>query len=477
MPLPMQGLSRDEVLTTLESFRAQDLPWRSGRVLAYVYDPGKEIEETVKAAYMKYLTENALDPTSFPSLVRMEREVTRNVIDLLQGDANAVGNLTSGGTESVLLAVKTARDHARATRPEIREPEMIVPLTAHPAFLKAASYFNVKPVTVGVDRETFRADVDAMRRAITPNTILLVGSAPGYAQGVVDPIPEIAALAQERGLLMHVDACVGGFHFSIMRRAGEYHGPAFDFSVPGVTSISTDLHKYGYSPKGCSVIMYRDKALRRHQIYACATTTTYALVNSAVQSTKSGGPVAAAWAILHHVGEEGYRTIIAKANDTAAAMGAGIAAIPGLRVLGQAEMCMFSFTSDEFNIFHVADAMRRKGWYLQPQFSTPWSPENLHITVTAAAHGLAEGFLADLRAAVDEVRAMPDQIDLAQVRQTVQMLVESLGAGAVEQLRSMAGIEGDGTPTEWAMLNSVFDALPDPILEALLADFVNDLYA
>lgn len=476
MSLRSTGLSREEVLATLESFRANDLPWRGGKVLGFTYDPGKEIEETSKAAYVSYLSENALDPTSFPSIVHMEREVVRTVIDLLQGDANCVGNFTFGGTESILLAVKTARDHARAHRPEITRPEMVLPVTAHAAFHKAAAYFDVKPVMTAVDPVTFEAKVDAMRAAITPNTILLVGSAPGYAQGVVDPIPQIAALAREKGLLCHVDGCVGGFHFAIMRRMGAYTGPAYDFSVPGVTSISTDLHKYGYAPKGASVVMYRDKALRRHQVFACARTTTYALINATVMSTKSGGPVAAAWATLNHIGEAGYRNIISAVMETTRQMKAGVAAIPGLKLLGDAQMCMFSFTSDDFNIFHVADAMKKRGWYLQPQFSTPGTPANLHITVNNNTNGLVEAFLADLRASVDDVRALPEPIDLAQVRTMVTTLVEQLGPSAVDQLRAMAGLEGDALPAEWAMLNSVFDALPDEILEALLAEFVNDLY-
>lgn len=477
MNLPELGISREEVLATLESFRAQDLPWRSGRVLAYTYDPGKEAEDTSKAAYLSYLSENALDPTSFPSISHMERDVVRKVITLLQGDANAVGNFTSGGTESLLLAVKTARDFARAKRPEITQPEMLLPVTAHAAFHKAAAYFDVKAVPVEVNPETFRVDVAKMRAAITPNTILLVGSAPGYAHGVCDPIPEIAALAQEHNLLCHVDGCVGGFHFSIMRRAGTYNGPAFDFSVPGVTSISTDLHKYGYALKGASVIMYRDKALRRFQVFSCARTTTYALINSTVMSTKSGGPVAAAWATLHHFGEAGYRSLIARVMETTRVLIDGIRAIPGLRVLGQPEMCMFSFTSDAFNIFHVADAMRKRGWYVQPQFSLGNCPANLHITVNQNSVGVETAFLADLRDAVAEVQALPEPIDLAGVRNVVQTMVQQMGPAAVENLRAMAGLEGDALPTEWTMLNSVFDALPDEILEELLADFVNDLYS
>jgi len=476
MYLPEVGISKDEILARLEVFRERDLPWRSGRVLAYTYDPGAEAEQTSKAAYLSYLSENGLDPTSFPSLVEIERNVVRTVINLLQGDSEVVGNFTSGGTESLLLAVKTARDYARATRPEITQPEMIVPITAHSAFHKAAQYFDVKAVIVDVDPVTFKADVAATRAAITPNTILLVGSAPGYGHGVVDPIPELGQLALEHDLLLHVDGCVGGFHFAIMRRMGIYQGPAYDFSVPGVSSISTDLHKYGYALKGASTIMYRNKALRKFQIFSCARATTYALVNATVLSTKSGGPVAAAYATLHFLGESGYQRIVEPVMEATRQLVDGVNAIPGLRVLGTPDMCMFSFTADDFNIFQLSDAVTKRGWYIQPQFSAGVSPANMHITVNQNTIGVVDEFLAVLRDAAEEVRNHPAPIDLAAVRAGVNAMLETLGENPVEQLRAFAGLEGNGLPTEWAMLNSVLDSLPVDITEALLTEFMNDLY-
>jgi glutamate/tyrosine decarboxylase-like PLP-dependent enzyme len=194
----------------------------------------------------------------------------------LNGDENVAGNFTSGGTESIMLAVKTARDFARAKRPQIRAPEMVLPVTAHAAFQKAAHYLDVKPVLVPVDTTSFRADVDAVRTAITSNTILLVGSAVSYAHGVVDPIPELAQLALEHGLLLHVDGCMGGFLLPYFRRLGAAI-PDFDFGVPGVTSISMDLHKYAFAAKGASTILYRSQELRRYQIYTCAQWTGAAL--------------------------------------------------------------------------------------------------------------------------------------------------------------------------------------------------------
>ncbi|HRI89132.1 MAG TPA: aspartate aminotransferase family protein, partial [Candidatus Hydrogenedentes bacterium] len=353
MHIPEHGRSKDEILQLLASFKQRDLAWQSGRVLAYTYDPGKEADDVTKASYLMYLSENALDPTAYPSLVKLETDVVRMLINLVRGDDQVVGNLTSGGTESILLAIKTARDHARATKPHIKHPEFIVPRTAHSAFHKAAAYFDVKLVVAPFDPVTYRADVNAMRGLINENTILLVGSAPGYAHGVIDPIEDIAALAQEKGLLCHVDGCVGGIHLSFMRRMG-YNLPAFDFSVPGVTSMSADMHKYGYSAKGASVVMYRNKSLRRHQIFACAASTTYALINPTILSTKSGGPMAAAWAMLNYQGESGYRAIVQSVMDTTKRMIAGIREIPGLRVLGEPHMCMYSIASDDFNIYELA---------------------------------------------------------------------------------------------------------------------------
>jgi len=307
MQIPEKGWSRKEVFDRLETYRAGDMPWRDGRTWAYIYDPGPEAEAVIKDAFASYLTENGLDPTVFPSALRMENEVVALAARHLNGDAGVVGNFTSGGTESILLAVKAARDHAREKR-GIVEPEMVLPETAHAAFQKAGHYLGVRPVLVPVDPESFRADADAVRDAISERTVLLVGSAISYAHGVVDPIPELGALAAERGLLLHVDGCMGGFLLPYFRRlGGEF--PDFDFRVPGVTSISMDLHKYAFAAKGASTILYRSKELRKYQMYACSNWTGYTVINPTVQSTKSAGPVAGAWAALHFIGDDGYLEI------------------------------------------------------------------------------------------------------------------------------------------------------------------------
>jgi glutamate/tyrosine decarboxylase-like PLP-dependent enzyme len=345
MHIPETGLSKEEILATLQAFKSRDMDWKAGKVWCYVYHPGEDPAEVTREAYLSFLSENGLDPSVFPSLLKLETDVVRAAIDLLRGDANAVGHLTTGGTESIMLAVKTARDKARAEHPELTQPEMVLPRTAHAAFHKAAHYLSVRPVVVEIDPQTFKVRAEDVRAAITPNTILLVASAPSYSQGVIDPIAEIGRVAQEKNLLFHVDACVGGLHLSFMRKLG-YDVPDFDFTVPGVTSMSLDMHKYGYAAKGCSVVMYRSKELRKYQIFACTETTGYTLINPTMLSSKSGGPMAGAWAILNFLGEAGYKKIVREVHEGARKLMAGINAIPDLQVLGEPVMCMFSFKSN-----------------------------------------------------------------------------------------------------------------------------------
>lgn len=475
MHIPAHGREKSEIMSQLRSYKTGDLPWHSGRVMAYVYDPGSEVLDTARDAYMMYLCESGLDFTTFPSVMRLEREVVRMIINLVRGDEEVVGNMTSGGTESILLAMKTARDWARENRPEITEPEMILPRSAHPSFHKACAYFGIKPVVVGFDPKTFRADVDAMRSAINKNTLVLVASAPGYAQGVIDPVTDIAALAQEHGLWCHVDACVGGIHLSFMRKMG-YPVPDFDFSIPGVTSMSTDMHKYGYAPKNASVVMYRNKDLRRYQFFACLQTTSYALINPTIMSSKTAGPMAGSWATLNKLGEDGYRNIVERTQETAAALVAGINAIDGLRVLGKPDMCLFSFASDTVNLFQVAEEMGRRGWYLQPQFSTDFSPYNLHITVNQSSTGVEDMLLADLREAVEQVRNSPEHIDIETVRAQISGLMAADPEHATDTILAMAGVDGQGLPDSLAMINMVLECLPRPMAEELLVGYLNGLY-
>ena len=257
MQIPEKGMSREQVLESLRAFRAEDPDWSEGKIFGYVFHADADVVETVEEAFRMYMWDNALDPSVFGSMLKLETEVVEMAARHLNGDDEVVGNLTSGGTETCLLAVKTARDWARVEKPEISQPEMILPITAHPCFTKGAHYFGVKAVTVPVDPQTLTAGMNAVREAINENTVLLVGSASNYAFGTVDPIEELGQLALERGILLHVDGCIGGFILSLYDSLG-YDVTPFDFRVPGVTSMSMDLHKYAFAAKGASVVLYKN---------------------------------------------------------------------------------------------------------------------------------------------------------------------------------------------------------------------------
>src|SRR5215211_6687556 len=475
MHIPQQGLSKEEILNTLEAFKARDMNWKAGKVWCYVYNPGEDSVEVTRAAYLSYLNENGLDPSVFPSLLKVETDVVRAMINLLRGDSNAVGHLTSGGTESILLAVKAARDKADAEHPEITQPEIILPKSAHAAFHKAAHYLRVKPVVLDIDPQTFKVRAQDVRAAITPNTILLVASAPSYSQGVIDPITEIGMIAQEQNLLFHVDACVGGLHLSFLRKLG-YDLPDFDFSVPGLTSISTDLHKYGYAAKGCSAILYRSKDIRKYQIFASTETTGYTLINPTMLSSKTGGPMAGAWAILNFLGEEGYKKIVLEVQEATKTLINGINSIDGLRVLGEPAMCMFSFQSDVINVYQLADEMNKRGWYIQGQFSTPLTPRNLHISVNHGTIHNVEALLNDLLECVELVKAKTP-IDSDAIKAMVGAALQSPDPAAVfGQLAASAGLAGTELSSEMAFINEVLDVLPDELCNVFLVNYFNDLY-
>ena len=476
MQIPRKPLTRDEVFSRLEAFRAHDTPWREGRTWAYVYYPGEEAEEVLKRAYTMYLSENGLDPTAFPSTLQLENEVVAMAIDHLKGDEHAVGNFTSGGTESLILAVKTARDYARDRRPQIREPELLLPTTAHAAFHKACHYLDVKPVLVPVDPQTFRVDPEAMRQAITPNTILMVGSAISYAHGVVDPIRELGQIALEHDLLLHVDGCMGGFLLPYFRRLGA-PVPDFELNVPGVTSISMDLHKYAFAAKGASVILYRSKDLRKYQIYACSNWTGYTIINPTVQSTKSAGPLAAAWAILNYIGDEGYLEISRQVLEMTRRITEFVDAHPDLRLLGRPDMNLIAFTSDTVNVFHVIDEMKERNWYIQPQLGFQSSRENIHLSINPGSRKWVEPFLKDLGECIAIAKQMKSGDLAAGIREMFANLDPStLTPEMFQQMLGMAGIQGSGLPDRMAEINEILNALPTKLRERLLVEFMNDLY-
>lgn len=396
MPLPPRGVAAAAVLERLAALQKDDVDWQSGRAFSLAYHAGPEVLALATEALARFQSANALNADAFPSLRRMQGEVVAMIADLLHGGPEAAGFMTSGGTESILLAVKAARTRGRARG--IVAPEMVLPASAHAAFEKAAAYFDVRSVRVPVGAD-FRADAAAMAAAITPDTVLLVASAPAYPQGVVDPVAAIAALAAARDLNCHVDACMGGITLPMLERLGHPMAP-FDFRVAGVTSMSVDLHKYGYTAKGASVIVHRSRALRRDQTFVTDNWLGGRYGSSGVLGTRSGGPIAAAWAVLHHLGEEGYLRLTRQARAATEALITGLAAVPGARVLGTPEATLVAFTFDDVDPFAVGAALAERGWVVDQQ----QPPPSLHCTVNAVHAGIIPEFLEVLRATVADVR-------------------------------------------------------------------------
>jgi len=303
--LPERGEAWPTLRKRLTDLGSQDVDWRGRRAAVYVFHPGEDVLEVAKQAYVLYQSENALGPAAFPSLRRMENDVVSIAIGLLNGPAEATGNMTSGGTESILLAVKSCRDAASARGVEVRGAKIVLPRTAHPAFDKAAHYLGLTVERVPVAPD-FKADPGAMRRAVDARTLMLVGSAPCFPYGLVDPIPELAEIARERDLWLHVDACVGGY----LNPFAELEGvvlPAWDFRVEGVKTISADLHKYGYAAKGASTILHRSPETHAHQLFTFDDWPAGGMTTPTVAGTRPGGAIASAWAVLHYLGVDGYR--------------------------------------------------------------------------------------------------------------------------------------------------------------------------
>lgn len=400
MALPRHGLTKDEIVAHLAAKRSGDVRWQDGRTFGMVYDGGTSVHEVAEAAALMYLHENALNTVAFPSLAEIQREVVDATAALLHGET-AAGFMTSGGTESILCAVKAARERGKAER-GIISPEMVLPDSAHAAFHKAAHYFGITVHKVPVCSD-YRADVDAMAARVNPNTVLVVGSAPQYPQGVIDPIPDLAALATSVGASFHTDACMGGFVLPFMEMNGHSIAP-WDFRVDGVTTISADIHKLGYAPKGASVILHRDKHLRRYQTFVFDDWLGGFYASPNIQGTRAGLPMATAWAVMHHLGIEGYRQLTRLTIEARARLEAGVRAIEGLTVLGEPEAQLMAIAAargyeDRVDVFAVGDALVTRGWFHDRQ--TP--PDTLHATVSVGNAPVVEEYLRDLAECVEQV--------------------------------------------------------------------------
>ncbi len=403
--IPATGRGRDEILREMEALHAhEEQVWKDGFVSGAVYHGDQEHIAFLNEVYAINSQSNPLHADVWPSTTKFEAEIVAMTADMLGGAGQEVyGTVSSGGTESILLAMKTYRDRARQEK-GITRPEMVVPVTAHAAFDKASQYFNIKMVHIPVD-QSFRADVEAARKAITRNTVVLVGSAPAFPHGTIDPIEELSELARDRNIGFHTDACLGGFVLPWAEKLG-YPVPPFDFRLPGVTSMSADTHKYGYAAKGTSVVLYRGKNLRHYQYYTATDWPGGLYFSPTFAGSRPGALSAACWAAMTSIGAEGYLAATRKILETADFIKAGIRKFPDLKLLGDS-LFVIAFASDSLDIYKVLEAMAQKGWSLNGLHK----PSCVHLCVTLrhTQAGVAERFLRDLEAAIANIKANPEE--------------------------------------------------------------------
>lgn len=405
--LPETGMEQESVYTMMEELQKKEHDkWSDGYVSGAVYHGNPEHIEFSNRVVSLHSQMNPLHADIWPSATKYEAEIVSMTGGMMHSEAvekpeEVCGTLSSGGTESILLAMKTYRDKALAER-GIKKPEMIIPTTAHVAFDKAAHYFGIKAVRIPIDAH-FKADVKALKKAITKNTVVIIGSAPGFPHGIIDPIEEMSAIALEHKIGFHTDSCLGGFVVPWAEKLG-YPVPKIDFRNKGVTSMSVDTHKYGYAAKGTSVVLYRNHKLRHYQYYTATDWPGGLYFSPSFAGSRPGALSAACWATMLSVGEKGYLEATQKILDTAAVVKEGIKAIPELKILGK-PLWVIAFTSDELNIFQLLDAMSSRGWSLNGLHH----PSAIHIALTLrhTEEGVAQRFVDDLKASVKFVKANP----------------------------------------------------------------------
>lgn len=456
--IPEAGVDKKALLERMNGMRGGDADWLGGRAWCLVYYAGEEHYEFIKEAHHLYFSENGLNPMAFESLKQMEKEVVQMTAQMLHGGPEAVGTMTSGGTESILMAVKAARERFRSKRlVGAGTPEIVAPRTVHVAFEKAAHYFGMKIRYAPVD-DDFRVNIKALKRLVGRNTALIAASAPQYAHGVIDPIEEIGAYAKKRDIPFHVDGCFGGFFLPWMEKLG-YELPRFDFRVPGVTSMSADVHKYGYGAKGASVVVYRSMDYLKHQFFVATDWPGGIYASPSMPGTRPGGPIAAAWAAMMALGEEGYLALTKQTMEAVKSLRAGVEAIGGVKVLGAMHGPVVAVASEdegEVDLYAVVDQLFEKGWHVDRQ----QDPKCFHMTVTANHGAVVPEFLRDLEEAVEIVRANPELKSTGEaamygmiakipfrgaVKYSVQKIMEGMYGpdGKVPDLGDMGGEEED----------------------------------
>lgn len=463
--LPVEGIAPQEILAELAALRSKDVPHEGGRLFSYVFEHGDAaLTQLQHEAFLAFSAVNMLDPTAFPSVAAMENDVIGTLLDVFGAGPAAVGTFTSGGTESCMLAVRSAAVLGDGG-------ELVLPESAHPAFSKAAEWLGLDVVRVPVDPVTLTPRAADVLAAVTDRTALVVVSAVSYPHGVLDPVAEVAAGCLERGVALHVDACIGGLVLAGRRALGE-PVPPFDLAVPGVSSLSVDLHKYGYAMKPASAVLFADRERRRASWFAFGAWAGYPIVNATLQSTKSAGSLAAAWATFRALGSAGYLAAFERQLEATRVIRAAVEAVPGIRLLGDPAASLLAFASDEegLDVGAVDDALRARGWHLQAQLAFGAAPPSVHLTVDAGAAATAAALAADLATAVAEVRASPPQpVDPGLAQLLSSLDVDAVTPESLAALLAAAGLEPGGQLVVDARVNAMIQLLAPDVRAAVIA--------
>lgn len=398
MKMPKIGRQWDDVKTDLLDRGIDDAKWRDGKTAVYVFNAGDEIAKVQKEAYTAYISENGLGPAAFPSLAKMEKEVISMALDLLHGPAGSTGAMTSGGTDSITMAIKAARDYARASGQALESANIVLPQSAHLAFDKASQLMDIKVRRIPLKTDgSFEADLDGMEAACDSDTIMMVGSAPNFPHGIIDPIAALGAVAERKSVWFHVDACVGGY-FAPFARMNGVPVPAFDFDVPSVRSMSADLHKYGYAAKGASTVLFRSEELYEYMPFDFSCWSGAPMKTPTLAGTRPGGAISAAWAVMNYLGVDGYRRLQGEVCATRERVEEGVRALD-FEVLGNPILGLIAFRHPKYHAFSIYGEMYRRGWFT----SATNEPASLHLMISPRHSEFIDAYIEDLAASVRTV--------------------------------------------------------------------------
>jgi len=470
--LPASGLNEDEIHQLWDDYSKDDMNWKEGKFFGYVYYPGDVYYNTIKEAYARFSATNALNPAVFPSLKNMENEVVQMAASLLHGDENVSGTMTSGGTESIFMAVKAAKEWAKKHK-HTKNPLMLLAETAHPAFCKAADTIEFNYKLIKVDSH-YQLDLEDLVKHLSPDVVFIVGSAPSYPQGMIDPIEAMAEIAKRHKCLLHVDACVGGFILPFLKMEG-VDLPKFDFEIDGVTSMSADVHKYGYAAKGASVVLYKNAELRKGQFYVKTDWSGGIYGSPSFMGTRGGGPIAAAWTALNLIGEDGYRRMARETFEETNYIKRKIEEeIPDLRILGTPQATLFAFASDTIDVYEVADELSELGWTINRQ----QLPASLHVLLNYIHVGKGEMFVNDLKTSVQKAKRfslqhLKNNIQVSAVKGLKKLLNEQQFASVTQRF---SGGDGPESKRKAAMYGMMSELTGSGSLKDMVVDFLDKLY-